>query len=68
MDARKFMMHKKKVFDIFQDDPFINKNKKNWGKNIVDSRVSSGFKYECGHYTVGPRDQSAVHPGRAVCA
>jgi hypothetical protein len=53
VDASKIMMHKKKVFDIFLDDPFINENNKNWGKNIVDSRASSGFKYKGGHIWLG---------------
>jgi hypothetical protein len=60
------MMHKKKVFDIFLDDLFVNEKKKNWGK--VDSRESPGFKYKCGHIRLGQRIKVLSILGGAVCA
>jgi hypothetical protein len=68
VDARKIMMHKKKVFDIFQDDPFVNEKKKNWGKNRVDSRESTGFKYTCRHIRLGQGIKVLSILGGAVCA
>ena len=68
MDARKIMMLKKKVFDIFQDDPFVNEKKKNWGMNRVDTRESTGFKYKGGHIRLGQGIKVLSIRGGAVCA